>query len=40
MAATFAPLWAHHGEQTLTLALHAKGKVIVVGVTEQGGQGV
>ena len=32
------PLGAHHGEQTLTLALHAKGKVIVVGVEGQGGQ--
>jgi hypothetical protein len=31
MAATFTPLGAHHGEQTLTLALHAKDNVIVVG---------
>jgi hypothetical protein len=28
--ATFAALRAHHGEQTLTSALHAKGKVIGV----------
>jgi hypothetical protein len=33
MVATFAPLRPHHGEQTLTLALHAKGEIIVVEVT-------
>jgi hypothetical protein len=40
MAVTFAPLGAHHDEQTLTSALHAKGKVIVVGATVWAGQGV
>ena len=27
------PLWAHHDEQTLTLALHAKGEVTIVEAT-------
>ena len=30
---TFAPLGAHHGEQTLTSALRAKGKVTIAEAT-------